>query len=360
MDLGFGTKKKSPTKVAAFDKNWILRALFSHQRCRLWCSKMTTTTLTMLSCNARAASSALASSSSSRRRHLSGGGGPLFSSFFAMRTKSCFPLHALQVVDDFKDERRGGGGRRRGDATTGRATPPKKRDDSDYEDEINKLSIGDVEEIFASAAAKENSEDIEDVLKRELRLRAKIDEAEQKLEDGREKLNEMAEKKKEELDREMNLLQNKNSLEFGVIANDLDAELKKMAEESEVAKKRNEAMKQELERLAEELARGTSRASRREKGVNAIDVDRKKEKEVNPLTKKMADEEAMNTDEKMKKTLAETQRGTTFFLLKLLLGIIVIFELAKGEFAVSSALAAALALVLYQSEAEKANEGNSE
>ena len=358
MDLGFGTKKKSPTKVAAFDKNWILRALFSHQRCRLWCSKMTTTTLTMLSCNARAASSALASSSSSRRRHLSGGGGPFFSSF-AMRTKSCFPLHALQVVDDFKDERRGGG-RRRGDATTGRATPPKKRDDSDYEDEINKLSIGDVEEIFASAAAKENSEDIEDVLKRELRLRAKIDEAEQKLEDGREKLNEMAEKKKEELDREMNLLQNKNSLEFGVIANDLDAELKKMAEESEVAKKRNEAMKQELERLAEELARGTSRASRREKGVNAIDVDRKKEKEVNPLTKKMADEEAMNTDEKMKKTLAETQRGTTFFLLKLLLGIIVIFELAKGEFAVSSALAAALALVLYQSEAEKANEGNSE
>ena len=319
----------------------------------------TTTTLTMLSlCNARAASSALASSSSSRRRHLSGGG-PFFSSF-AMRTKSCFPLHALQVVDDFKDERRGRGGRRRGDATTGRATPPKKRDDSDYEDEINKLSIGDVEEIFASAAAKENSEDIEDVLKRELRLRAKIDEAEQKLEDGREKLNEMAEKKKEELDREMNLLQNKNSLEFGVIANDLDAELKKMAEESEVAKKRNEAMKQELERLAEELARGTSRASRREKGVNAIDVDRKKEKEVNPLTKKMADEEAMNTDEKMKKTLAETQRGTTFFLLKLLLGIIVIFELAKGEFAVSSALAAALALVLYQSEAEKANEGNSE
>ena len=319
---------------------------------------MTTTTLTMLSCKARAASSALASSSSSRRRHLSGGG-PFFSSFDSMRTKSCFPLHALQVVDDFKDERRGGG-RRRGDATTGRATPPKKRDDSDYEDEINKLSIGDVEEIFASAAAKENSEDIEDVLKRELRLRAKIDEAEQKLEDGREKLNEMAEKKKEELDREMNLLQNKNSLEFGVIANDLDAELKKMAEESEVAKKRNEAMKQELERLAEELARGTSRASRREKGVNAIDVDRKKEKEVNPLTKKMADEEAMNTDEKMKKTLAETQRGTTFFLLKLLLGIIVIFELAKGEFAVSSALAAALALVLYQSEAEKANEGNSE
>ena len=302
-----------------------------------------------LPCNARAASSALATSSSSSR----------FSSSFAkmMRTKKSSCFVPLQMVDDCVDERRR---RRRGDATTGRATPPKKRDDSDYEDEINKLSIGDVEEIFASAAAKENSEDVEDVLKRELRLRAKIDEAEQKLEDGREKLNEMAEKKKEELDREMNLLQNKNSLEFGVIANDLDAELKKMAEESEVAKKRNEAMKQELERLAEELARGTSRASRREKGVNAIDVDRKKEKEVNPLTKKMADEEAMNTDEKMKKTLAETQRGTTFFLLKLLLGIIVIFELAKGEFAVSSALAAALALVLYQSEAEKANEGNSE
>ena len=301
-----------------------------------------------LPCNARAASSALATSSSSSSR---------FSSFAKMRTKKSSLCVPLQMVDDCVDERRR---RRRGDATTGRATPPKKRDDSDYEDEINKLSIGDVEEIFASAAAKENSEDIEDVLKRELRLRAKIDEAEQKLEDGREKLNEMAEKKKEELDREMNLLQNKNSLEFGVIANDLDAELKKMAEESEVAKKRNEAMKQELERLAEELARGTSRASRREKGVNAIDVDRKKEKEVNPLTKKMADEEAMNTDEKMKKTLAETQRGTTFFLLKLLLGIIVIFELAKGEFAVSSALAAALALVLYQSEAEKANEGNSE
>ena len=306
-----------------------------------------------LPCNARAASSALATSSSSSR----------FSSSFAkmMRTKKSSCFVPLQMVDDCVDERRRGRrGGRRGDATTGRATPPKKRDDSDYEDEINKLSIGDVEEIFASAAAKENSEDVEDVLKRELRLRAKIDEAEQKLEDGREKLNEMAEKKKEELDREMNLLQNKNSLEFGVIANDLDAELKKMAEESEVAKKRNEAMKQELERLAEELARGTSRASRREKGVNAIDVDRKKEKEVNPLTKKMADEEAMNTDEKMKKTLAETQRGTTFFLLKLLLGIIVIFELAKGEFAVSSALAAALALVLYQSEAEKANEGNSE
>jgi len=231
------------------------------------------------------------------------------------------------------------------------------REDSDYEDEINKLSIGDIDEIFASAAAKENSEDIEDVLKRELRLRKKIDEAEEKLERGREKINELAEKKKEELDREMSLMQDKNSLEFGLIANDLDAELKKMAEESEIAKKRNEALKEELRLLAEELARGTSRASRREKGVNAIDVDRKKEKEVNPLTRKLADEEAMNTDEKMRKTLAETQRGATFFMLKLLLGIVVIFELARGEFAVSSALAAALALVFYQSEAEKANEG---
>ena len=232
-----------------------------------------------------------------------------------------------------------------------------RREDSDYEDEINKLSIGDIDEIFASAAAKENSEDIEDVLKRELRLRKKIDEAEEKLERGREKINELAEKKKEELDREMSLMQDKNSLEFGLIANDLDAELKKMAEESEIAKKRNEALKEELRLLAEELARGTSRASRREKGVNAIDVDRKKEKEVNPLTRKLADEEAMNTDEKMRKTLAETQRGATFFMLKLLLGIVVIFELARGEFAVSSALAAALALVFYQSEAEKANEG---
>ena len=53
-----------------------------------------------------------------------------------------------------------------------------KREDSEYEDEINKLSIGDIDAIFSSAAAKENSEDIEDVLKRELRLRAKIDEAE--------------------------------------------------------------------------------------------------------------------------------------------------------------------------------------
>jgi hypothetical protein len=232
-----------------------------------------------------------------------------------------------------------------------------RREDSDYEDEINQLSIGDIDEIFASAAAKENSEDIEDVLKRELRLRKKIDEAEEKLERGREKINELAEKKKEELDREMSLMQDKNSLEFGLIANDLDAELKKMAEESEIAKKRNEALKEELRLLAEELARGTSRASRREKGVNAIDVDRKKEKEVNPLTRKLADEEAMNTDEKMRKTLAETQRGATFFMLKLLLGIVVIFELARGEFAVSSALAAALALVFYQSEAEKANEG---
>ncbi|CAL6273615.1 unnamed protein product [Bathycoccus prasinos] len=235
-----------------------------------------------------------------------------------------------------------------------------KREDSEYEEEINKLSIGDIDAIFSSAAAKENSEDIEDVLKRELRLRAKIDEAEKKLEEGREKLNEMATKKKEELDREMNLMQDKNSLEFGLIASDLDAELKKMAEESEIAKKRNEALKEELRQMAEELARGTSRASRREKGVNAIDVDRKKEKQVNPLTRKLADEEAMNTDEKMKKTLAETQRGATFFLLKLLLGIVVIFELARGEFAVSSALAAALALVFYQSEAEKANEGPSE
>ena len=180
-----------------------------------------------------------------------------------------------------------------------------KREDSEYEEEINKLSIGDIDAIFSSAAAKENSEDIEDVLKRELRLRAKIDEAEKKLEEGREKLNEMATKKKEELDREMNLMQDKNSLEFGLIASDLDAELKKMAEESEIAKKRNEALKEELRQMAEELARGTSRASRREKGVNAIDVDRKKEKQVNPLTRKLADEEAMNTDEKMKKTLAE-------------------------------------------------------
>ena len=123
-----------------------------------------TVTLSLL-CNARAASSALATSSSSSR----------FSSFAKMRTKKSSRV-PLQMVDDFVDERRRGRrGRRRGDATTGRATPPKKRDDSDYEDEINKLSIGDVEEIFASAAAKENSEDIEDVLKRELRLRAKID-----------------------------------------------------------------------------------------------------------------------------------------------------------------------------------------
>ena len=47
-----------------------------------------------------------------------------------------------------------------------------------------------------------------------------------------------------------------------------------MAEESEIAKKRSTEGK--LRQMAEELARGTSRASRREKGVNAIDVDRRK------------------------------------------------------------------------------------
>ena len=70
----------------------------------------------------------------------------------------------------------------------------------------------------------------------------------------------MATKKKEELDREMNLMQDKNSLEFGLIASDLDAELKKMAEESEIAKKRNEALKEELRQMAEELE---GRAERR-------------------------------------------------------------------------------------------------
>ena len=279
------------------------------------------------------------------------------SSFFSSSSFSSYysPTSSLGKIERGKRRLKRG---RRTDAMNN--DNKNKREDSEYEEEINKLSIGDIDAIFSSAAAKENSEDIEDVLKRELRLRAKIDEAEKKLEEGREKLNEMATKKKEELDREMNLMQDKNSLEFGLIASDLDAELKKMAEESEIAKKRNEALKEELRQMAEELARGTSRASRREKGVNAIDVDRKKEKQVNPLTRKLADEEAMNTDEKMKKTLAETQRGATFFLLKLLLGIVVIFELARGEFAVSSALAAALALVFYQSEAEKANEGPSE
>ena len=139
-----------------------------------------------------------------------------------------------------------------------------KREDSEYEEEINKLSIGDIDAIFSSAAAKENSEDIEDVLKRELRLRAKIDEAEKKLEEGREKLNEMATKKKEELDREMNLMQDKNSLEFGLIASDLDAELKKMAEESEIAKKRNEALKEELRQM------GCSRLQVWQKGVDTV------------------------------------------------------------------------------------------
>lgn len=291
----------------------------------------------------RACSSKRASSSSS-------------SSFFSSSSFSSYYSATSSLGKIERGKRR----LKRGRRTDAMNNDNNKREDSDYEEEINKLSIGDIDAIFSSAAAKENSEDIEDVLKRELRLRAKIDEAEKKLEEGREKLNEMATKKKEELDREMNLMQDKNSLEFGLIASDLDAELKKMAEESEIAKKRNEALKEELRQMAEELARGTSRASRREKGVNAIDVDRKKEKHVNPLTRKLADEEAMNTDEKMKKTLAETQRGATFFLLKLLLGIVVIFELARGEFAVSSALAAALALVFYQSEAEKANEGPSE
>jgi len=241
------------------------------------------------------------------------------------------------------------------------------REDSEYEEDINKLSIGDIDEIFMNATKKSNrskksnseeeEEDIEDVLKREMRLRAKIDEAETALEKGKENIKRIANEKKDALDREQRLLQDKNTLEFNVIANDLDQELAKMADESEVAKKRNQAMKLELQELAEELARGTSRASRREKGVNAVDVDRKKEKMLNPLTKRLADEEAENTDQKMKKTLAETQRGATFFLLKLLLGITCVFEIAKGEFAVSSALAAALALVFYQSEAEKANEG---
>ena len=87
--------------------------------------------------------------------------------------------------------------------------------------------------------------------------------------------------------------------------------------------------------------------------MNALNVDRKAERRVNIL----ADAEAEASGERMKKTLAETQRGATFFMLKLLLGLTLVFELSKGQFGVSSALAAALALVWYQSNAENANEG---
>ena len=93
--------------------------------------------------------------------------------------------------------------------------------------------------------------------------------------------------------------------------------------------------------------------------MNAIDVDRKKEKQVNPLTRELADEEAMNTDEKMKEDVGGDATRRDVFA-KAVVGDRRDFELARGEFAVSSALAAALALVFYQSEAEKANEGPSE
>ena len=184
---------------------------------------------------------------------------------------------------------------------------------------------------------------VQDKLERELRLRGKIYRAERELEEKKEEIADMGETNKNTIDAEADLVRDRASLEIGMVAGELDAELAALADEAQAARERNARVKKEIEELAEELLGSGQRVNRDSKPAPGS---------LSELKMKAVEAEADAVDKRMQATLQDTQRATTYTMVLLLLSFLGFTLVAEGAYDKFAAVAGAFALVAYQSRAE--------
>jgi hypothetical protein len=184
---------------------------------------------------------------------------------------------------------------------------------------------------------------VQDKLERELRLRGKIYRAEAELDTKKEEIMDMGEQSKGNIDAEADLVRDRTSLELGMVAGELDAELAALADEAQAARERNAKVKREIEALADELL-GTGK--RVEKDAKPVPGS------LSEMKMKAANAEAEAVDKRMKATLEETQRATTYTMVLLLLGFLGFTLAAEGSYDKLAAVVGVFALVGYQSRME--------
>ena len=184
---------------------------------------------------------------------------------------------------------------------------------------------------------------VQDKLERELRLRGKIYRAEAELDTKKEEIMDMGEQSKGNIDVEAGLMRDRTSLELGMVAGELDAELAALADDAQAARERNAKVKREIEDLAEELL-GTGKR---------VEKDAKPPPgSLSEMKMKAANAEAEAVDKRMKATLEETQRATTYTMVLLLLGFLGVTLAAEGSYDKLAAVIGVFALVGYQSRME--------
>ena len=184
---------------------------------------------------------------------------------------------------------------------------------------------------------------VQDKLERELRLRGKIYRAEAELDTKKEEIVDMGEQSKGNIDVEAGLMRDRTSLELGMVAGELDAELAALADDAQAARERNAKVKREIEDLAEELL-GTGKR---------VEKDAKPPPgSLSEMKMKAANAEAEAVDKRMKATLEETQRATTYTMVLLLLGFLGVTLAAEGSYDKLAAVVGVFALVGYQSRME--------
>jgi len=184
---------------------------------------------------------------------------------------------------------------------------------------------------------------VQDKLERELRLRGKIYRAEAELDTKKEEIMDMGEQSKGNIDAEADLVRDRTSLELGMVAGELDAELAALADEAQAARERNAKVKREIEALADELLGTGERVEKDAKPVPGS---------LSEMKMKAANAEAEAVDKRMKATLEETQRATTYTMVLLLLGFLGFTLAAEGSYDKLAAVVGVFALVGYQSRME--------
>ena len=227
-------------------------------------------------------------------------------------------------------------------AVRARASGDGARDDDGDDDDDDDARM-DREAAEEARRRAEGDAYVQDKLERELRLRGKIYRAEAELDTKKEEIVEMGEQSKGNIDVEAGLMRDRTSLELGMVAGELDAELAALADDAQAARERNAKVKREIEDLAEELL-GTGKR---------VEKDAKPPPgSLSEMKMKAANAEAEAVDKRMKATLEETQRATTYTMVLLLLGFLGVTLAAEGSYDKLAAVIGVFALVGYQSRME--------
>ena len=231
---------------------------------------------------------------------------------------------------------------RRRDARA-RATNDEDDEEDDDEDASTTPRRAGADASDPARARAEGDAYVQDKLERELRLRGKIYRAERELEEKKEEIADMGETNKNTIDAEADLVRDRASLEIGMVAGELDAELAALADEAQAARERNARVKKEIEELAEELLGSGQRVNKDSKPAPGS---------LSELKMKAVEAEADAVDKRMQATLQDTQRATTYTMVLLLLSFLGFTLVAEGAYDKFAAVAGAFALVAYQSRAE--------